>query len=159
MEQIRSIAPPAVFETKRLILRRPACPTREHTANYASDPEVSRFMTWRPYNDRNEVAPFFAVPAHQWDSGEEYSWVITLTGDDRAVGMIGCRAREHAADIGYVPGRACSGPWICHGSGDGNCRMGEPARNHLSCLGGMRCGERGIGTGTGKSRHAARRYT
>jgi [ribosomal protein S5]-alanine N-acetyltransferase len=110
MEQTRSIAPPAVFETKRLILRRPhISDAGDIFANYASDPEVTRYVTWLPYNDQNEVAPFLQSRLARWDSGEEYSWLLTLTGNDRAIGMIGCRAREHAADIGYVLGRACWG--------------------------------------------------
>ena len=29
---------------------------------------------------------------------------ITLPTDNRVIGMIGCRVREHAADVGYVLG-------------------------------------------------------
>lgn len=74
--------------------------------NYASDPEVTRYVTFRSYNDQNEVAPFLQSRLFRWDSGEEYSWVLTVPAEDRAIGMIGCRVREHAADIGYVLGRA-----------------------------------------------------
>ena len=73
--------------------------------NYASDQEVTRYVTWHPYKDRRDVAPFLQSRLDRWDSGEEYSWALTLPPDDRIVGMIGCRVREHAADIGYVLGR------------------------------------------------------
>lgn len=107
MEQTRSIAPPVVFETKRLKLRRPRMSDADDIFNnYASDPEVTRYVTWPPYNDRIEVAPFLRSQLSRWDSGEEYSWVLTLSAEDRAIGMIGCRAPQHAADIGYVLGRA-----------------------------------------------------
>jgi RimJ/RimL family protein N-acetyltransferase len=42
----------------------------------------------------------------KWDSGEEFSWAITRRGEDQVIGMIGCRVREHAADIGYVLSRS-----------------------------------------------------
>jgi len=107
MEPPRSIAPPEVFETERLVLRRPRMSDADDIFdNYASDPEVTRYLTWRLYNERNEVVPFLQSQLSRWHSGEEYSWVLMLTGNDRAIGMIGCRAREHAADIGYVLGRA-----------------------------------------------------
>ena len=73
--------------------------------NYASDPQVTRYVTWRPYKDRSEVAPFLLSRLARWDSGEEYSWVLTVPPEDRAIGMIGCRVRELAADIGYVLSR------------------------------------------------------
>jgi len=73
--------------------------------NYASDPEVTRYVTWRPYKDRRDVVPFLQSRLDRWDSGEEYSWALTLPPDDRIIGMIGCRVREHTADIGYVLGR------------------------------------------------------
>ncbi len=100
------MAPPGVIETERLLLRQPRMSDAGDVfANYASDPEVTRHMTWRPYNDQNEVATFLQSRLVRWQSGEEYSWVLTLPRDDRAIGMIGCRARDHSADIGYVLGR------------------------------------------------------
>jgi len=74
--------------------------------NYAADPEVTRYVTWRPYKDRSEVAPFFRLRLGRWDSGEEFSWAITKPREDRVIGMVGCRVREHAADVGYVMGRS-----------------------------------------------------
>jgi RimJ/RimL family protein N-acetyltransferase len=99
-------SPPEVIATKRLVLRRP----RMFDANdifdsYASDAEVTRFVSWRPYKDKSEVAPFLQLRLARWDSGEEYSWAITRSQEDRVIGMIACRVRDHAADIGYVLSR------------------------------------------------------
>jgi RimJ/RimL family protein N-acetyltransferase len=74
--------------------------------NYAADPEVTRYVTWRPYKNRSEVAPFLRSRLGRWDSGEEFSWAITKPREDRVIGMIGCRVREHAADVGYVMDRS-----------------------------------------------------
>ncbi|MGZ8434127.1 MAG: GNAT family N-acetyltransferase [Candidatus Binatia bacterium] len=107
MAQSRSIAPPVVFETEHLVLRRPRMSDADDIFNnYARDPEVTRYVTWSPYTDSTAVPPFLQSRLSRWDSGEEYSWILTVPADDRAIGMIGCRAREHAADIGYVLGRA-----------------------------------------------------
>lgn len=106
MGQTSAIEPPEVIATSRLVLRRPRMSDADDIFdNYASDPEVTRYVTWRPYKDRSEVAPFLQSRLARWDSGEEYSWVLTLPSEDRVIGMIGCRVREHAADVGYVLGR------------------------------------------------------
>jgi len=107
MAQSRSLAPLVAFETERLLLRRPRMSDADDIFNnYARDPEVTRYVTWPPYKDSSAVSSFLQSQLSRWHSGEEYSWVLTLTGDDRAIGMIGCRVRDHAADIGYVLGRA-----------------------------------------------------
>ena len=100
------VTPPERFETARLILRRPRlCDADDIFDNYAADPEVTRYLTWCPYNDRKEVRPFLESRLARWDSGEEFSWVITLPGEDRVIGMIGCRVHQIAADIGYALSR------------------------------------------------------
>ena len=106
MRQPPLIEPPEEIATKRLVLRRPRMSDADDIFdNYAADPEVTRYVTWQPYTDRSEVAPFLQSRLARWDSGEEYSWVISRSQDDRVIGMIGCRVREHAADIGYVLSR------------------------------------------------------
>jgi len=88
------------------MLRRPRLSDADEIFDsYAADPEVTRYVTWRPYNDRSEVAQFLHSRLARWDSGEEFSWAITRPQEDRVIGMIACRVREHAADIGYVMSR------------------------------------------------------
>jgi RimJ/RimL family protein N-acetyltransferase len=106
MEKRLLIEPPNVIATSRLVLRRPRLSDADDIFdNYAADPEVTRFVTWWPYKDRSDVRPFLQSCLARWDSGEEYSWAITQTQEDRVIGMIACRVREHAADIGYVLSR------------------------------------------------------
>jgi ribosomal-protein-alanine N-acetyltransferase len=100
------LKPPEVIETRQLVLRRPRLSDADDIFDsYAADPEVTRYVTWCPYNDRSEVAPFLHSRLARWDSGEEFSWAITRPPDDCVVGMIACRMREHAVDIGYVMSR------------------------------------------------------
>jgi len=106
MEKTSLISPPDQFETTRLVLRRPRMSDADDIFdNYASDPEVTRYLTWPPHTDPSTLTSFLRLLLTRWDSGEEYSWVLTLPSEDRVIGMIGCRVREHAADIGYVLGR------------------------------------------------------
>ena len=106
MTQPPLIEPPNVIKTVQLVLRRPRLSDADDIFDsYAADPEVTRYVTWCPYNDRSEVAPFLHSRLARWDSGEEFAWAITKLPDDRAIGMIGCRVRKRAADIGYVMSR------------------------------------------------------
>jgi RimJ/RimL family protein N-acetyltransferase len=89
------------------VLRRPRLSDADDIYdNYAADPKVTHYVTWRPYKIRSEVGPFLQSRLARWESGEEYSWVITRSEEDRVIGMIACRVREHMADIGYVLGRS-----------------------------------------------------
>lgn len=106
MNPISSISPPDRLETNRLVLRRPRLSDSDNIYdNYAADPEVTRYVTWQPYKNRREVGPFLQSRLARWNSGEEYSWAITQPEHDGVIGMIACRIRGHAADIGYVLGR------------------------------------------------------
>jgi len=97
------VTAPERFETSRLVLRKPSLADADDIFNhYAADPEVTRYLTWRPCNDRTEVAVFLQSRLAKWDTGEEFSWGITQRGRDRVIGMIGCRTRGYAAEIGYV---------------------------------------------------------
>ena len=101
------VTPPDRFETRQLVLRRPRLSDADDIFDhYAADPAVTRYVTWRPHRDRSEVGPFLQSQLARWDSGEAFSWAITRPSEDRVIGMIGCRIREHAADIGYVVSRS-----------------------------------------------------
>src|SRR5262245_33366113 len=93
--------------TERLILRRPQL--NDAVAlfeEYGQDPEVTKYLTWRPNQDIKETVDFLAGCLARWESGEELSWGITRKDNDRLIGMVACRVRGHAADIGYVLARA-----------------------------------------------------
>lgn len=104
---------PETLIASRSILRRArASDTASIFSEYAHDPEVTRYLTWRPNTDIHQTEEFLAGCIQRWQAGTEYSWTITLTGDDRAVGMIAARVHGHAADIGYVLARRLWGQGI-----------------------------------------------
>jgi RimJ/RimL family protein N-acetyltransferase len=105
--RVNLLSPPEVITTARLVLRRPCMSDADHIFdNYATDPEVTRYLIWRPYTDKDDLSPFLQSLLVKWNSGEEYTWAITRPEEDRVIGMIACRVREHAADIGYVLSRS-----------------------------------------------------
>ena len=110
MGQPTLLSPPEKIATRQLVLRRPRLSDADEIFDsYAADPEVTRYVTWRPYQDRNEVTQFLQSRLTRWDSNEEFSWAITRAEEDRVIGMIACRVREPAADIGYVLSRSLWG--------------------------------------------------
>jgi RimJ/RimL family protein N-acetyltransferase len=97
--------PPDVIATRRLLLRRPKSADAVAKYEYGRDPEVARYMDWVPHASLADAVAFVEDAASRWDSGEEYSWVITVRPDNRAIGSVACHVRGHAAELGYVLSR------------------------------------------------------
>lgn len=69
----------------------------------ASDPEVSRYMSWRPHAD---VAETRRVITEIFNAGGESTWLIELRDGEGPIGAIGCRRPQpHIIEFGYYLGR------------------------------------------------------
>lgn len=102
--------PPSCLTSERLLLRLPAMEDAQAVyERYAADPEVTRYLTWAPHESPETVAAFLEDLIARIHAGEEMCWVIARPDDNRPLGMIGTRVREHKADIGYVLGRRWQG--------------------------------------------------
>jgi RimJ/RimL family protein N-acetyltransferase len=94
---------PDSFRTARLVLRPITAPDAGQIFDtYAQDPEVTRFLTWRPHRSRAEtdayVAHCIATPPHVGRT-----FVLTETVGGAIVGAFDLRlAAEHRLDCGYV---------------------------------------------------------
>jgi [ribosomal protein S5]-alanine N-acetyltransferase len=99
------IKAPETISTTRLLMRRPIASDAEAIFEYASDPEVTRFMDWPTRKAIHGAVEFLAERESRWESGEEFCWVITVKPKTRAVGAIACRVRDTDADFGYVLNR------------------------------------------------------
>lgn len=101
--------PPEVIETPRLLLRKPIAPDdapRIFSA-YAHDPEVTRYLTWRPHQSAAEGLPILDARVACWEDAREFSWVITTRAKSVLIGMI-TAAPDRAPwrfTLGYVLGR------------------------------------------------------
>lgn len=97
------------IETDRLILRPiTMADAPDMFANWASDPEVTRFLSWSPYTDVAAVEKRIAIWLQEDRAPGAYRYVITERGVGKAIGMISTVGLHHGNPvIGYCLGR----PW------------------------------------------------
>src|SRR5579883_1291040 len=116
---------PSRFETPRLVLR----PIEHDDAaaifsGYARDPEVVRYLTWRPHQSLADTEAFIerclAAPA-----ASERTYMLVDRGNGRGLGAFGLRRPAgHRLDCGYVLSRAY---WGARAAGERlGCRYVAP---------------------------------
>ncbi len=101
--------PPETFTTARLLARLPRIDDAEAAfAVYASDPEVTRFLSWRNYTAIEPLREFLRGAVRIWetDEGGHYPWMLCLRETGELVGSVGVGLGMHGASLGYVLGRA-----------------------------------------------------
>ena len=89
--------------TNRLILRKTEI--HDHTAVYehwAREPEITKYLTWRPHKSPEETRSFIQQCINDWDSGTRFPFVIYLKSTKDVIGMIEFRIDNFKAEIGYV---------------------------------------------------------
>ncbi len=101
---------PEVIRTERLLLR---APLLEDAADifeaYGRDPEVARYMTWRPRQRVEETQEFVAGCVAAWRGAQRRPWVLTRKPAPDAIGIIELRLDGHRAELGYVLARSAWG--------------------------------------------------
>lgn len=102
------ISMPQRLTTPRLTLREPNSGDAEAIFAFASDPAVTRFMTWAQHVDLDDSRDFLEDVAAGWSSGEDYCWLIAHA-EQGAIGTVACSFSEHGAEIGYVLARSAWG--------------------------------------------------
>ena len=96
-------APPRTLRTARLRLRPSAVSDAEAIfAAYATDPEVTRYLSWRPHRSPRETTAFLALCDRARAAGEVAPYVIEDGGDGTLLGMIEVRLQDHAVEFAYV---------------------------------------------------------
>lgn len=96
--------PPATFATARLAARPPRAEDAAAVfAAYASDPEVTRYLSWRAYSRVPPLEAFFCECAAQWEKGAgPFAWLLCLKGTTTPIGSIGMTLDGGKAMFGYV---------------------------------------------------------
>lgn len=93
--------------TERLELRVPAF--SDATAifdGWAQDPQVTRFLLWKPHQSIDETLLFLAQLEHAWREHVGHrAWLITERTSGEVVGMLGADYAGHAIELGYVLAR------------------------------------------------------
>ncbi|HEX6438275.1 MAG TPA: GNAT family N-acetyltransferase [Candidatus Binatia bacterium] len=100
------ISPPETFESQRLQLRKPLLADAEEIfRQYAQDAEVTKYLTWLPYEKVDETRAFVRTCLLMWQQGDSYHWTLVRKGDGQLLGMINARVDGHKWELGYVLAR------------------------------------------------------
>ncbi len=99
---------PRVVTTERLTLRAPVLTDAYAIFDrYGQDPEVTRYLIWRPHRTVEETRAFVQGCIDAWDGWQRFPWVITLTADGQVLGMLDARFETaFRVAVGYVLARA-----------------------------------------------------
>ena len=98
---------PEQIETERLLLRTP----RPDDAiaifeGWAQDPDVTRYLTWRPHQRIQQTREFVQGCLEAWEHGTRFPYMITRTQAGEMIGMIDPRIESPRMGIGYAAARA-----------------------------------------------------
>lgn len=92
---------PPSLRTQRLYLRRPRPQDAEAVFAYASDPRVTRYMSWPTHTSLDDTHGFLRSVTDGWGTGE-YAWAIEPHDGGPLLGMVGAAPGEHGVSLGYV---------------------------------------------------------
>ncbi len=104
------ISPPKTLETERLRLRKPRVADAEAIfREYASDPEVTKYVSWRAHRNSAETREYVRTCLVGWEARKVFHWIIERKGDKHLMGMITARVDDHKWELGYVLSHASWG--------------------------------------------------
>lgn len=98
--------PPQELKTKRLVLRRPTVEDAEAAFEfYASDPKITRYLTWTAHTNPAQTREYFRQAIDAWDLRMGHRlWLIERKEDGVLLGTIGCTVYFHRVEIGFALG-------------------------------------------------------
>ena len=100
------LSPPETIETERLVLR---VPVMEDAAamleSYARDPEVTRYLAWKPLQSLEEAEKAIRSRVEGWSKGFSFSWTILLKESGAHAGTVSLRTQGPRLNIGFIMAR------------------------------------------------------
>lgn len=87
----RLLAKPAAVEDAQVVF-----------ADYASDPAVSKYMTWEPHRHIDETTDFLRRCERTWTEGSEFTWTLWTKDDEALAGILSIRMDASAVHLGYA---------------------------------------------------------
>lgn len=97
------------IETPRLLLRRARLEDAQPMfRNWASDPEVTKFLTWNPYSSPDETLERIGIWMADYEKANYYQWMIELKALGEAIGSISAvdmKESVASVEVGYCIGR------------------------------------------------------
>src|SRR6266404_95609 len=96
---------PELLATERLLLRKPRAEDAPLIfAAYAQDPDVTRYLTFRPHRDLNDTHEAIGRFLENWRSGKSYCWLIFRRDREELIGAIAAR-EDQGIVLGYLLAR------------------------------------------------------
>lgn len=95
------------LETERLVLRRMLLTDISDINEYASDPEVSRYLLWYPHASIDFTKRYLKLVDKKYKSNDFFDWAVTYNG--KMIGTCGFSSLDvhnNCGEIGYVLNRA-----------------------------------------------------
>ena len=98
--------PPETFTTDRLFCRRTRIDDAAAIfASYAADPEVTRFLSWKPHVRIESLVEFLGAQIAAWEKGTGFRYELCLRDTDAPIGSIALRPEGWKVNFGYVLAR------------------------------------------------------
>ena len=103
MESPAAVRPERTWETSRLRAKPAAVEDAQVVfEEYASDPDVATYMTWRPHRSVTETEDFLTRCERVWSDGSAYPWSLWRKQDGAFVGLLEIRVTPGAVNLGYA---------------------------------------------------------
>jgi ribosomal-protein-alanine N-acetyltransferase len=96
------------LETQRLILRKLTPGDASDIFDYASDPEVTKYLLWNTHQTVSDSLAFVSAALARYDTGAPAPWGIVLKNEGKIIGTcdyISVRETHSRAEIGYALSR------------------------------------------------------
>ncbi len=94
-----------IITTSRLTLRRIMPSDLDDVFEYASNPEVPRYLLWYPHPDKDYTARYLREVDRRYKKAQFYDWAVTLTDSGKMIGTCGFTSFDlpnNSAEVGYV---------------------------------------------------------
>lgn len=94
-----------ILETDRLILRKLTIEDAADLFEYASEPEVSRFLPWEKHRTSHDTEEFIRSAIESYESSHLAPWGIALRSNNKLIGTIDFvrwLPNHFRAEIGFV---------------------------------------------------------
>lgn len=104
-EILHTFKQPPILETDRLILRRMEKKDADDMFEYASDPNVTKYLTWDVHPSRRFSYNYLSYISTRYRAGEFFDWSLTLRDSGKMIGTCGFTRFNFDAqsgELGYV---------------------------------------------------------
>ncbi|MBQ7474871.1 MAG: GNAT family N-acetyltransferase [Clostridia bacterium] len=101
----RTFIEPPTIKTERLILRRMEKRDFRDMFEYASDPDVTRYLLWSPHRNERQTVQYLAYVKGRYKEGAFYDWAITDRETGKMIGTCGFSSfnpDHNSGEVGYV---------------------------------------------------------